>query len=78
MTIGRAVVTGGGGFLGSHLCEHLLARGVAVACLDSFLTGTPSNVEHLLADPLFTLRDCDAGGSYDVAGPVDLAQPRRS
>jgi dTDP-glucose 4,6-dehydratase len=72
MTVGRAVVTGGAGFLGSHLCEHLLARGTAVVCLDNFLTGTPSNVDHMLADPLFTLRDCDASGDYDVTGPVDL------
>ncbi len=72
MTVGRAVVTGGAGFLGSHLCEQLLARGVAVVCLDNFLTGAPSNVDHLRADPLFTLRDCDASTEYDVPGPVEL------
>ena len=38
-TVRRAVVTGGAGFLGSHLCEHQLARGVDVVCLDNFLTG---------------------------------------
>src|SRR5205807_365680 len=47
-TIRRAVVTGGAGFLGSHLCEHLLARGVEVVCLDNFLTGSPQNVVHLM------------------------------
>jgi len=72
MTVGRAVVTGGAGFLGSHLCEQLLARGVAVVCLDNFLTGAPSNVDHLRADPLFTLRDYDASTEYDVPGPVEL------
>ena len=43
-TIRRAVVTGGAGFLGSHLCEHLLDGGVDVVCLDNFLTGSPANV----------------------------------
>ena len=47
-TIRRAVVTGGAGFLGSHLCEHLLGRGVEVVCLDNFLTGSPQNVVHLM------------------------------
>ena len=40
----RAVVTGGAGFLGSHLCEALLRRGTRVVCLDNFLTGTADNV----------------------------------
>ena len=40
-TVRRAVVTGGAGFLGSHLCEDLLERGVEVVCLDNFLTGSP-------------------------------------
>ena len=44
----RAVVTGGAGFLGSHLCEALLARGDEVVCLDNFLTGSPDNVAHLM------------------------------
>ena len=47
-TIRRAVVTGGAGFLGSHLCEHLLDREVEVVCLDNFLTGNPENVQHLI------------------------------
>ena len=45
----RAVVTGGAGFLGSHLCEALLDGGTEVVCLDSFLTGSPANVAHLVA-----------------------------
>ena len=43
----RAVVTGGAGFLGSHLCERLLAQGAEVVCLDNFLTGSRRNVAHL-------------------------------
>jgi UDP-glucuronate decarboxylase len=46
-------VTGGAGFLGSHLCERLLARGHEVLCVDNFYTGTRANVAHLLADPRF-------------------------
>jgi dTDP-glucose 4,6-dehydratase len=38
------VVTGGAGFLGSHLCEQLLRGGIGVICLDNFLTGTPANI----------------------------------
>jgi dTDP-glucose 4,6-dehydratase len=71
-TIRRAVVTGGAGFLGSHLCEHLLARDVEVVCLDNFLTGTPENVLHLVDSPGFRLIRCDVTDYVHVPGPVDL------
>lgn len=51
----RVLVTGGAGFLGSHLCESLLAQGHEVLCLDNFFTGSKQNVAHLLADPRFEL-----------------------
>jgi dTDP-glucose 4,6-dehydratase len=70
--IRRAVVTGGAGFLGSHLCEQLLAQGVEVACLDNFLTGSWRNIAHLVGVPGFQAADCDVTGSLTVAGPVDL------
>jgi dTDP-glucose 4,6-dehydratase len=70
--IRRAVVTGGAGFLGSHLCEQLLAREVSVVCLDNFLTGTPTNVEHLWDNPGFRLVRCDVSDYIHVPGPVDL------
>jgi len=70
--IRRAVVTGGAGFLGSHLCEHLLNRDVEVVCLDNFLTGSPENVLHLLERPGFRLLRCDVTDYVHVPGPVDL------
>jgi dTDP-glucose 4,6-dehydratase len=70
--ITRAVVTGGAGFLGSHLCEHLLDRGVEVVCLDNFLTGSPENVLHLMERPGFRLVRCDITDYVHVPGPVDL------
>ena len=49
----RVLVTGGAGFLGSHLCERLLAQGDDVLCIDNYFTGRKDNVAHLLADPHF-------------------------
>ena len=51
----RVLVTGGAGFLGSHLCERLLAQGSEVLCVDNFFTGRRSNVAHLLSNPEFEL-----------------------
>ncbi len=68
----RAVVTGGAGFLGSHLCERLLELGIEVVCLDNFLTGTPGNVEHLMEHPAFRLVRCDVTDYVLVPGPVEL------
>lgn len=67
----RSVVTGGAGFLGSHLCERLLSLGHEVVCLDNFLTGGPRNVEHLMEDPGFRLVRCDVTDYIHVPGPVD-------
>ena len=51
----RILVTGGAGFLGSHLCERLLAEGANVICVDNFFTGARSNIEHLLDHKHFEL-----------------------
>ncbi|HJO92934.1 MAG TPA: UDP-glucuronic acid decarboxylase family protein [Victivallales bacterium] len=51
----RSLVTGGGGFLGSHLCERLLKDGNEVICVDNFFTGNKDNIRHLLANPYFEL-----------------------
>lgn len=67
----RTVVTGGAGFLGSHLCERLVADGDEVLALDNFLTGTPSNVAHLLEHDRFRLVKADITDYVHVTGPVD-------
>ncbi|MBC7292262.1 MAG: SDR family oxidoreductase [Actinotalea sp.] len=69
---GRAVVTGGAGFLGSHLCTELLAGGWEVVCLDNFLTGSPANVAHLMGEERFQLVRCDVTDFVHVPGDVDL------
>jgi dTDP-glucose 4,6-dehydratase len=67
----RTVITGGAGFLGSHLCERLLAEGHEVVALDNFLTGTPRNVEHLMEHDAFRLIKADVTEYVHVTGPVD-------
>jgi dTDP-glucose 4,6-dehydratase len=68
----RVVVTGGAGFLGSHLCERLLGDGCDVIALDNFLTGSPANVAHLLDHDKFRLVKADITDYVHVPGPVDL------
>jgi nucleoside-diphosphate-sugar epimerase len=76
---GRSVVLGGGGFLGSHLCDHLLARGDEVVCVDDFSTGRRSNVAHLEGQARFTLTEADISVALPVTGQVtgvfNLASP---
>ena len=67
----RAVVTGGAGFLGSHLCDRLLALDYEVLCLDNFATGTPANVAHLADIAGFRLLRTDVTDYIYVGGPVD-------
>ena len=75
----RVAVTGGSGFLGSHLCEALLRRGDSVVCLDNFSTGDPRNIEHLLTHPAFEFIRADVTVAVEVPGAVDavahLASP---
>jgi dTDP-glucose 4,6-dehydratase len=67
----RAVVAGGAGFLGSHLCERLLDEGLEVLCLDNFVTGGAANVEHLRERDGFRLVRADVTDYVHVPGPVD-------
>lgn len=67
----RAVLTGGAGFVGSHLAEQLLAREIDVVCLDNFVTGTPANVAHLQGRDGFRLTKVDVSDYISIPGPVD-------
>ncbi|MEU8252712.1 NAD-dependent epimerase/dehydratase family protein [Micromonospora inaquosa] len=68
----RALVTGGGGFLGSYVCEQLLSSGVEVIGVDNFSTGHRSYVEHLMGRSGFTLVEADVIEEFDTPGSVDL------
>jgi dTDP-glucose 4,6-dehydratase len=68
----RAVVTGGAGFLGSHLCERLLRDGYEVICLDNYSSGDARNLAGLEGDAAFQLRHCDVSTHVAVPGRVDL------
>jgi len=77
LTRQRTLVTGGAGFLGSHLCERLVARGEDVLCVDNFFTGTRDNVTHLLGHPRFELlrHDVTFPLYVEVDGIYNLACP---
>jgi dTDP-glucose 4,6-dehydratase len=66
----RALVTGGAGFLGSHLCDVLLSEGYSVLVLDNLLTGRETNLHHLRRDPHFEFKNIDINEPFDC-GPVD-------
>ena len=66
----RAVVSGGAGFIGSHLCEALLNRGMRVLTLDNLITGSPANLKHLEANPDFEFRRQNVNEHIDLEGDV--------
>src|SRR5437879_1002453 len=67
----RIVVTGGAGFLGSHLCSALIGRKDSVVCVDNLSTGLRGNVEHLLDHPNFEFIEADISAALSVPGAVD-------
>jgi dTDP-glucose 4,6-dehydratase len=67
----RALVTGGAGFLGSHLCERLLSEGYRVVCVDNLRTGSLDNVAHLEGEAHFEYTDHDVTSHLNVAGELD-------
>jgi dTDP-glucose 4,6-dehydratase len=68
----RTVITGGAGFLGSHLCERMLAEGHEVVCVDNLITGRTENISHLLRRQGFEYLEHDVSKPYNVDGPVDF------
>ena len=68
----RALVTGGAGFLGSHLCEFLLGRGLQVVCMDNLITGTVGNIEHLAGNENFKFIKQDVTEYLYLPGPLDF------
>jgi len=77
------LVSGAAGFIGSHLCDRLLAEGHAVLALDNFITGSPGNLEHLAGHARFSFQKCDVTAPFSAPGVFDhvwhlasLASPR--
>lgn len=66
-----AVVTGGAGFLGSHLCDKLINEGFRVICIDNFITGSPDNIAHLFGNDNFVFIKHDVTNFIHVPGKVD-------
>jgi len=66
-----AVITGGAGFLGSHLCDKLLSENFKVICIDNFITGSPKNIEHLFGNDDFQFIKHDITNFIHVPGRVD-------
>lgn len=66
-----AVVTGGSGFLGSHLCDRLIKEGISVICIDNLLTGSIDNIQHLFGNPAFHFINHDVTNFIHVPGSVD-------
>src|SRR5271156_4343437 len=68
--MGHVLITGGSGFIGSHLCERYLAKGDRVTAIDNFVTGSPDNVAHLHRDPAFKLIE------HDISVPLTHSMER--
>jgi dTDP-glucose 4,6-dehydratase len=75
----RILVTGGAGFIGSHLCDRLIGEGHDVVVIDNFITGSPANIAHLEGNKHFQFVKADASQPFQVDGPLDavmnLASP---
>ncbi len=67
----RYIISGGAGFIGSHICDQLIATGQQILVLDNLITGHLANVQHLRDNPLFEFRQVDVCNPVEVSGPVD-------
>lgn len=67
----RVLITGGAGFLGSHLCDRFIAEGDEVICMDNFITGSPDNISHLIGNKNFTFIEHDVTEYMYVEGKLD-------
>ena len=67
----RVLVTGGAGFLGSHLCDRLLSKGYDILCVDNFYTGRRMNIAHLMGDPMFEVLRHDVTDPAVIQGWVE-------
>ncbi len=68
----RVLITGGAGFLGSHLCDRFIAEGDEVICMDNFITGSPDNIAHLLGNEKFQFVEHDVTNYVYVEGNLDF------
>ena len=68
----RTLITGGAGFLGSHLCDRFIADGHEVVCMDNLITGNPDNIAHLIGHERFTFVHHDVSNYIYVAGDLDF------
>lgn len=68
----RIVIAGAAGFIGSHLCDRLLAEGHAVVAVDNFLTGNPANLEHVADHARFAFQQWDITQPFTIEGAVDI------
>ncbi|MDD5644774.1 MAG: NAD-dependent epimerase/dehydratase family protein, partial [bacterium] len=68
----RSVVTGGAGFLGSHLCDYLIKEYHEVICIDNFITGSEKNIKHLASEKNFKLIEQDVTREIEIKGKIDF------
>jgi dTDP-glucose 4,6-dehydratase len=69
----RLIMSGAAGFIGSHLCDRLVAEGHNVIGLDNLITGSRRNIDHLIGHPRFEFRECDVTQPFEIEEPIDGA-----
>jgi len=67
----RILITGGAGFIGSHLCDRLIKEGNSIVCMDNLITGKKENIGHLLDSPSFEFIEHDVTKYIDIKGDID-------